>query len=174
MYTAAFRAWLQEALDEPPEGVRRALRRSAAPVFGRAPMAMGRSDACKRPAGRWRSARDFPAAWRHVPFDRVAEIDARERAPAGLADVQRAVESARQSLLRSRRGAAPERSDSARGVVRDHRPGRMGIAARGHRPRPRSVADTQGERLQVQRHRDPYRVARGPRRAGRRAHAVQA
>src|SRR6266850_3366025 len=34
LYGRAFRAWLQESLDDPPEGLRRALRRSSAPAFG--------------------------------------------------------------------------------------------------------------------------------------------
>src|SRR5438270_6232641 len=32
LYSRAFRAWLQEALNDPPEGVRRALRRTSAPI----------------------------------------------------------------------------------------------------------------------------------------------
>src|SRR5262245_30885290 len=34
LYDRAFRGWLQEALQDPPAGVRRALRRSSAPSFG--------------------------------------------------------------------------------------------------------------------------------------------
>src|SRR6185436_9668219 len=34
LYTRAFRAWLQEALRQPPEGLRRALRRTSMPMFG--------------------------------------------------------------------------------------------------------------------------------------------
>src|SRR4026209_2608900 len=34
LYARAFSAWLQETLQEPPEGVRRALRRTSAPMFG--------------------------------------------------------------------------------------------------------------------------------------------
>src|SRR5215470_595666 len=34
LYARAFRAWLQQALQDPPEGVRRALRRTSAPAFG--------------------------------------------------------------------------------------------------------------------------------------------
>src|SRR5262249_49266871 len=34
LYTRAFRAWLQEALRSPLEGIRRALRRTSAPSFG--------------------------------------------------------------------------------------------------------------------------------------------
>src|SRR5882672_9709105 len=34
LYSRAFRAWLQEALQDPPGGLRRALRRTSAPSFG--------------------------------------------------------------------------------------------------------------------------------------------
>src|SRR5438876_4825184 len=33
IYARAFHAWLQEALQDPPEGLRRALRRTSAPAF---------------------------------------------------------------------------------------------------------------------------------------------
>jgi ATP-dependent exoDNAse (exonuclease V) beta subunit len=47
LYRRAFGAWLQHALQDPPEGVRRALRRTSAPSFG------GESDG---PTDRLRSA----------------------------------------------------------------------------------------------------------------------
>src|SRR5438309_6339206 len=34
LYARAFRAWLQESLEDPPEGLRRALRRTSAPSLG--------------------------------------------------------------------------------------------------------------------------------------------
>src|SRR5215216_4909419 len=34
LYTRAFRSWLQTALNDPPDGLRRALRRTSAPSFG--------------------------------------------------------------------------------------------------------------------------------------------
>ncbi len=74
LYTRAFRAWLQETLRDPPESVRRALRRSSAPGFG-----AGDNDG---PIERLRSAgwklaenRDYAAPWARAPFDRAAEID---------------------------------------------------------------------------------------------------
>jgi ATP-dependent helicase/nuclease subunit A len=73
-YDRAFRAWLQDALREPPEGLRRALRRTAAPSFGG-----GDTDG---PIDRLRNAgralaewRDFPAPWRRPAFARESEID---------------------------------------------------------------------------------------------------
>src|SRR5258706_7712343 len=75
LYARAFHAWLEEALHDPPEGVRRALRRTSAPSF------MGGGDR-SGPVDRLRNAgytlaqqRDFPAPWSRPPFDRAAEID---------------------------------------------------------------------------------------------------
>ena len=74
LYARAFRAWLQESLENPPDGVRRALRRTSAPSFHG-----GDSDG---PIDRLRSAgralaeaREFPHPWVRPPFDRVSEID---------------------------------------------------------------------------------------------------
>src|SRR5262249_42619345 len=74
LYARAFRAWLQQALQDPPEGVRRALRRTSAFSFA------GASD--EGPIDRLRNAgralaetRDFTQPWRRPPFDRVAAID---------------------------------------------------------------------------------------------------
>src|SRR5262249_5032822 len=68
----AFDLWLQEQLEDPPEGVRRALRRASS----------FRAD--EGVTGRLREAlwtlitwRDFPARWRREPFAREAAIDAR-------------------------------------------------------------------------------------------------
>src|SRR5207302_851310 len=58
LYTRAFRAWLQEALTDPPEGVRRALRRSS---FG------GDADG---PIDRLRNAGRMLAEWRGFPRTR--------------------------------------------------------------------------------------------------------
>ena len=79
LFGEAFRSWLQDRLADPPEGLRRALRRSAGPAwFGR--MTTAREDG---PADRLRNAawelaqwRDFTGAWTSQPFDRVAAIDA--------------------------------------------------------------------------------------------------
>ena len=74
LYTRAFTVWLQDAMQDPPEGVRRALRRTSAPSFGG-----GDGDG---PVDRLRNAgrqlaewRDFPEPWRRPAFDRDAEVD---------------------------------------------------------------------------------------------------
>ncbi|HEV2177714.1 MAG TPA: UvrD-helicase domain-containing protein [Terriglobia bacterium] len=67
VYGQAFDLWLQEKLDAPPEGVRRALRRHS------------KEDPAERlrragwELARWR---DFDAPWRREPFARESEIDA--------------------------------------------------------------------------------------------------
>jgi ATP-dependent helicase/nuclease subunit A len=74
VYTRAFRAWLQETLKAPPEGVRRALRRTSAPSFGG--LDGGGPIDRLRGAGRLLAeARDFPHRWDRPPFDRGAELD---------------------------------------------------------------------------------------------------
>ncbi|HEV2423787.1 MAG TPA: UvrD-helicase domain-containing protein [Terriglobia bacterium] len=67
LYDEAFGRWLETQLENPPEGIRRALRRPA------------RED----PTERLRSAgwelvqwQDYPAPWRREPFARETEIDA--------------------------------------------------------------------------------------------------
>jgi ATP-dependent exoDNAse (exonuclease V) beta subunit len=67
LYDEAFDLWLQESLDAPPEGVRRALRRPA----------------WEDPTSRLRAAgwelvqwQDYTAGWRRDPFARESEIDA--------------------------------------------------------------------------------------------------
>jgi ATP-dependent helicase/nuclease subunit A len=76
LYTRAFQGWLQEALAQPSEGLRRALRRTSAPAFG------GGSDGGGGPVDRLRQAgralaewREFPHPWRRPAFDRAAAIN---------------------------------------------------------------------------------------------------
>ena len=70
VYARAFRAWLQEALNSPPQGVRRALRRTSGAFDAGGPIDRLRG------AGRMLAdARDSPAPWERPPFDRGAAID---------------------------------------------------------------------------------------------------
>ena len=71
----AFDAWLQQTLADPPDGVRRALRRRSAG-------GVGEQDSNERPTERLRKAafdltewRDFPAPWRRETFERKVIID---------------------------------------------------------------------------------------------------
>ena len=69
LFDEAFGRWLQEILAEPPEGVRRALRRSA---FGGED---GPVDRLRKAAWDLAQWRDFTAPWTRNPFDRDHEID---------------------------------------------------------------------------------------------------
>jgi len=73
VYARAFRAWLQDALKSPPEGVRRALRRTSAPSFGGD--GGGPIDRLRTAGRSLAEARDFPHPWDRPPFDRGAELE---------------------------------------------------------------------------------------------------
>ena len=66
LFGEAFTRWLQEQLQNPPEGVRRSLRRR-----GRD----GPTERLRRAGWQLAEWRDFPTAWRRDPFDRCAAID---------------------------------------------------------------------------------------------------
>ena len=66
----AFDAWFQRTLADPPEGVRRVLRRRT-----RGPNAVGPRASLRAAAEKLLDHRDFTAEWQHMPFDRRAEID---------------------------------------------------------------------------------------------------
>ena len=77
LYDEAFRRWMEEQLSDPPEGVRRSLRRPSFSGFGFQP------DFDDGPIGRISRAgweliqwRDFEGEWRREPFDRRSRIDA--------------------------------------------------------------------------------------------------
>jgi ATP-dependent exoDNAse (exonuclease V) beta subunit len=69
VFDDAFGRWLQEQLADPPEGVRRALRRSS---FGGDD---GPIDRLRGAAWELTGWRDFTGAWTRNPFDRTREID---------------------------------------------------------------------------------------------------
>ena len=71
LFEQSFEAWFQEALQRPPEGVRRVLRRRSKGREGR-----GARDLLRDAAWKLCGHRDFTAAWRRDPFDRDAGIDA--------------------------------------------------------------------------------------------------
>ena len=85
MYDAAFHAWFQQQLVDPPEGLLRSLRR---PSFSGLRPGSDRDDG---PIGRLRNAgwdliqwRDFEAEWQRAPFDRTDRIDALVKSIAGI------------------------------------------------------------------------------------------
>src|SRR5438067_4286888 len=94
LYTRAFRAWLQEALTDPPAGVRRALRRSS---FGGD--ADGPIDRLRNAGRRLDEWRDFPRSWTRPAFDRGATIDRLVQALHQLADLTSRASSDRANLF---------------------------------------------------------------------------
>jgi ATP-dependent exoDNAse (exonuclease V) beta subunit len=85
LFDEAFGRWLQAQLSDPPEGVRRALRRSA---FGGDD---GPIDRLRKAAWELAQWRDFTAAWTRTPFDRQREID------TALAELQEFADLARRA-----------------------------------------------------------------------------
>jgi ATP-dependent helicase/nuclease subunit A len=69
LFDEAFGRWLQEILEDPPNGVRRALRRSA---FGGDEGPVDRLRYAAYELAQWR---DFTTLWAHEPFDREAAVD---------------------------------------------------------------------------------------------------
>jgi ATP-dependent exoDNAse (exonuclease V) beta subunit len=67
LYGEVFRLWLQKTLENPPEGIRRSLRRRA---MDDSPL-----DRLQKAAWTLVAWRDFPSAWSRAPFDRNAAID---------------------------------------------------------------------------------------------------
>ena len=98
LYARAFRAWLQEALKAPPEGLRRALRRTSAPSFqgGDSDGPVDRLRTAGRALAEWR---DFPRPWQRPPFDRTFEIDRAVRSLHELADLTATASSPRDNLF---------------------------------------------------------------------------
>ncbi len=76
LFDEAFGAWIQEQLKDPPEGVRRGLRRSVWTGFGKtAAKSDGPIDRLRRAAWELSQWRDFTAPWTRNPFDRNADVE---------------------------------------------------------------------------------------------------
>jgi len=71
LFDQAFELWFQRALEDPPEAVRRILRRRRRGRDGGSPR-----DTLRDAAFKLLDHRDFAAPWRRDPFDRIAAIDA--------------------------------------------------------------------------------------------------
>jgi ATP-dependent exoDNAse (exonuclease V) beta subunit len=98
LYDRAFNVWLRQALHDAPEGVRRALRRTAAPVFAEKG-SDGPIDRLRRAGRELAEWRDFPAPWRRPPFDRAGEIDRLIARLHRLADLTERPSSTRDNLF---------------------------------------------------------------------------
>ncbi len=88
LFDEAFGAWLQTELHAPPEGIRRALRRSVWQGFG-ATREETPIDRLRRAAWELAQWRDFHGAWTRRPFERDAAIEhaiEQVRAFAALSD----------------------------------------------------------------------------------------
>ncbi|WP_438017637.1 UvrD-helicase domain-containing protein [Sorangium sp. So ce315] len=81
LFDQAFDAWFQRTLNDPPEGVRRILRRR--PRDG----AQGPRDLLRSAAWKLAEHRDFTRPWRRDPFDRERAIDEIIDRLAALADL---------------------------------------------------------------------------------------
>ncbi len=77
IFREAFEGWLQDALDDQPPGVRRALRRRSAPLrLEESPSGdTGPTDRLRRAAWQLAEWRDFVRPWRRERFPREAIID---------------------------------------------------------------------------------------------------
>ncbi|HMF92919.1 MAG TPA: UvrD-helicase domain-containing protein, partial [Vicinamibacterales bacterium] len=98
LYARAFRAWLQDELQAPPEGLRRALRRTSVPIFGSLESSgpIDRLRGAGRLLAEWR---DFPHPWERPPFDRAGEIARHVDALHRLAALTAAATSMRDNLF---------------------------------------------------------------------------
>ena len=103
LYERAFRRWIEQRLEDPPPGVRRALSRLAVDAGSR----NGTPLDLLRQAG-WALAgwRDFPARWRQEPWDREEEIDGLVQQVAALAAMRRRCENRWDNLRRDLRHTA--------------------------------------------------------------------
>src|SRR5204862_1186208 len=75
MFDQAFGGWIQAQLQDPPEGVRRALRRSIWQGFGATPREDTPIDRLNRAAWELAQWRDFAGSWTRRPFDRNGDVD---------------------------------------------------------------------------------------------------
>ena len=184
LFDEAFGRWLQEVLADPPEGVRRALRRSA---FGGED---GPVDRLRKAAWDLAQWRDFTTPWTRNPFDRERDIESLVVAPARRrgAHAQPGVDE-RPAVLRHGSDSPAERRDRAAADVRRRgrrRLRRVGSRARGPLARPRAgqpqagarriLPSGRGARPRLERHHRPARAPRsvpdGCRRRSRRAPAA--
>ena len=79
LFEEAFSGWIQAQLADPPEGIRRALRRSVWSGFNRASREDGPIDRVRRAAWELAQWRDFAAPWTRRPFDRDGRPRAADR-----------------------------------------------------------------------------------------------
>jgi ATP-dependent exoDNAse (exonuclease V) beta subunit len=76
LFNEAFAAWFQSQLEDPPEGVRRSLRRGSRGFRPGDADEDGPMERLRRAGFDLTEWRDFPAAWTREPFDRASAIAA--------------------------------------------------------------------------------------------------
>jgi ATP-dependent exoDNAse (exonuclease V) beta subunit len=87
LFGEAFGTWVQDQLREPPEGVRRGLRRSVWQGFGASTREDTPIDRLRRAAWDLAQWRDFRAPWTRPPFDRDVRVLARRDSLHAFADM---------------------------------------------------------------------------------------
>jgi ATP-dependent helicase/nuclease subunit A len=75
LFDEAFGGWLQAQLQDPPDGIRRGLRRSVWQGFGTSTREDTAIDRLRRAAWDLTEWRDFSRPWTRRPFDRAGDID---------------------------------------------------------------------------------------------------
>jgi len=120
-YASVFRTWMVRILENPPEGIRRSLRRYS---VGDEPMAR------LEHAG-WRLAawRDFPAAWSRPRFDRIGRIDRLVKAVHDFAELTSKANDTRHAVYQQTR-AARDLSDYISTAEKSHARDYDGLEAR--------------------------------------------
>jgi ATP-dependent exoDNAse (exonuclease V) beta subunit len=98
LFDEAFQTWLHAQLEDPPEGLRRALRRSVWSRDGRGDDD-GPVERIRRAARELAEWRDFTGAWRRDPFDRDAELGVLVRQLHDLAALTASPSSTRDPLF---------------------------------------------------------------------------
>jgi ATP-dependent exoDNAse (exonuclease V) beta subunit len=99
LHARTFRAWLQETLADPPEGIRRSLCRPGRPDDEDGPIE--RLEGAAWDLASWR---DFPAAWRIEPFARETAVEMLLASLHALADLTEAPTNPRDNLFVDTRG----------------------------------------------------------------------
>ncbi|OFW06150.1 MAG: hypothetical protein A3I61_18420 [Acidobacteria bacterium RIFCSPLOWO2_02_FULL_68_18] len=74
LFDQAFDLWLQRQLEEPPEGIRRSLRRTGRAVRPGEPDEDGPIERLRRAAHELTAWRDFGGPWTREPFDRAGAV----------------------------------------------------------------------------------------------------
>jgi ATP-dependent helicase/nuclease subunit A len=115
LYDEAFSAWFQETLKNPPEGVRRSLRRTSRRGWGGDIDEDGPVERLRRAGWELAEWRDFRAGWRRPEFDRARHVRALANAVHAFAAIS-AQGSARDNLFIDT-AAARRTSDELRLVL---------------------------------------------------------